>query len=506
MAGQLYLLCGRATWARTAAMVALQLLLVNLHSYYLLGLALTGAFFADRVLRLAWWRVRRVAPPSLEVRRQATMLGTAMAAKAAVAFVNPWGWRIAALPFETLAFLHGHRLWEAQPSSGAWATIGEVISPLSPLANTGLWSVAWFKALLVLLAAGAVCAAWRRRWDWLIVIVLLAGVGVSMRRNMAFCALLGAPLALAAVTGVVGRWGRAWLTAGGAAAVALVSAGLCVSVATQDFYFAQRLPWRLGVGLSPTVLPLGASEWLTRNQPQGRLWTDFDASSNLHYFTAPKPPVPILTNTWAVPPAVMESVLGWLTGTLDFDWARKRFGLESAAFAVDRTTALQGTGYRPLLEVVRDDPAWRLVCIDGRFVVYVRDDGPNAELAARAAITPGNFAVREYIERLRRAGPVPAHALYQGGTTLFLLGWNAHAAELFAAATGDRENYHEAWRMLGASHARMGDERLRAGDRPGAVRQWQLAQEALERSLHIRPDYAPAATDLRAVRQSLGRS
>ncbi|HET6426768.1 MAG TPA: hypothetical protein VFJ30_00045, partial [Phycisphaerae bacterium] len=297
-------------WGTAAGLVGLQWLLVNLHSYFLLGIGLTGAVLAEALVRRLWSREAGG--------RGVVRLAVVLLVQVGVCFVNPWTWRLAVLPIQTLMFMRAHGIAGGgfTETGHPWAMIGEFFRPFAPgvfRESKASWA---YCALLALSAAGVLCAAIRRRWAAVLIVSAMTAASLAMRRNIAPAALVVIPLslwacrdALAGWAGrLLGRFGTAGaLAAGGAmAAVSLYGA---FSVVTHRFYRGERRAVRFGLGVSRTVVPVGAAEWLNAHRPGGRLWTDYNSSSNVMYFTRPHRPVPVLTNTWAYPPETMRRVL-----------------------------------------------------------------------------------------------------------------------------------------------------------------------------------------------------
>ncbi len=377
----------RRWWLPATALVPAQLLLVNLHSYFPLGLALTGAFLVEALLCWGWARLagRREedAPPHGVL---AARLVLVLLAQAAVCFANPWTWRLAVLPIETVLYIHRHNITAATGGMGhPWALITELFSPFGGDAFARAKATKAFYVLLVVAAAGGVAAVWRRRWAWLLVTGGMVAAAFPMRRNMAPAAILAVPVALAALHEALANIPlmarRSRLRRAAALVASAFVAAACVwfaaGVVTQRFYTAEGSRARFGFGFAPTVIPLAACDWLNEQRPEGRLWTGFAVSSSYHYFTRPHRDVPLVTNTWAYPPEVMRRVVEFNFAHRPFGEAARRYGIEIVALRVDRAHTRQAAA-------LNADPAWALVFLDGWDAIFLRRAGPNAALAERA--------------------------------------------------------------------------------------------------------------------------
>ncbi|RPI59482.1 MAG: hypothetical protein EHM48_08810, partial [Planctomycetaceae bacterium] len=114
LTAQMCLLIGRRLGiVSSMVLILLQLIFVNMHSYFLLGLMLTGAFFAEAALRRAWPAIRGRQLGETDRRAmniRLMILGVVLAGQIAVSFVNPWTWRLVTLPFQTVLFVNHNQI------------------------------------------------------------------------------------------------------------------------------------------------------------------------------------------------------------------------------------------------------------------------------------------------------------------------------------------------------------------------------------------------------------
>lgn len=455
-------------WWRVAALTLLQLLLVNVHSYWLLGIGMTLAGLAGAVVNVFLPSRREPTPEASLLSRMYRSLVFRLAAllglQAGAGFVNPWTWRLAAMPFQTLAFFSRHKIStaEARPGGHPWSVIGEFYRPWeSPFAD--IVATKAFILLLVLVLVAIIIAAIRRRWAVGFLLVGMTAMSLAMRRNIALGAILLAPAALACIVAMLGEWSlwkkfTAQPVTPFATAVVLgcIAGGLIGAITSNRFYFDQRRADRFGLGISRVNTPVLAAGWLSEHQPEGRLWTDYDASSNVYYFTrfadrtAPSktvhPNMPILTNTWAYPPDVMRDVHDVSRGVRPFQDVVEQYGLEVAALRVTAVTT-------PLVVELAGNSDWTLVYLDAMHTVWVRGQGANASLARKFAVTHENFDLQSYRRRLTEMDPETAFTFHVAGVTLERLGWFTEAIDVLRTATLESPGYSEAWFELGACYA-----------------------------------------------------
>ncbi len=502
---------GKMKWKSVISLIILQLLLVNLHSYFLLGLGLTGAFVADKFLRYVWNRIRK-SEPDKQLNKSLTVFAITLAGQLTVCFINPWGWRLAVLPIQTLIFLRQNNIVASQTASihgHPWSLIGELFSPFaSNAAFVNTKSTYAFCVFLGISGIGIVWALIKKKWAWLLVMAALTAVSLSMRRNIAFAAILATPLALGACFSLY----RTFVTESPAkkpsyssisliivSAVVIVFSGYFIfTVVTHRFYYNERSPLRFGLGNSELNLPIGPARWLTQHKPQGQVWTSFNSSSNIYYFTQPHPQVPVLTNTWAYPPGVLQEVLEVSRSTAAFESAVKRYSIQTVAIRTDITNSR-------LLKYLDQNPKWSLVFLDAWYCVFIDNTGPNAELAKRFNIRKEAFDVADYSKRLAEVDPMNAYSLNLGSMTLFHLGWYSPAIEILNSATKIDPSYHKAWILKGwcLTHRAIGN--FEAGAFSTARKDFNLARESLLAALRIKPNYKPAKNSLLALEEDMRR-
>ena len=507
LAAELFVLAsGRLTRRGVVALAVLQLLLVNFHSYFLLGLGLTGAFAVEDLLRRIWRRVKR-----REESRLLSLTWVALGVQVLVCLANPWTWRLAIMPVQTLFFMRAHHIAGGSGVEGGhpWAVIGEFFSPFAE----GVFEVSrvsvFYIALLAAAAAGGLCAAWLRRWAHVLIVAVLTAASLTMRRNIAPAAILVTPLALSALRDALSPLATRLLRAGtrralrAALASLLVIAGVLgiVSLDNQSFYSSESRPVRMGLGASPIALPISAGRWITDHRPAGKLWSDYNTSSNIHWFAEPHPLVPVLTNTWAYPPDEMALVLAISRGRADYCPVFDRLGVQTAVARVGRTSS-------PLVRRLLADAVWAVVDIDATHIVFLRADGANAALARREAITPATLDVAGYLRKLEAMAPGDSFPVYLGASLLTELRWNARAVEVIDHALSrwpDAPRTERLWDMKGTCLVALGRRAFlgRPADVQEGRRLWEQARGCFVKALEINGDYTPAADHLRLIDEDI---
>ncbi len=507
LTAELYVLCvWPAGLKQLLAMAGLQLLLVNVHSYFMLGWMLAGAFFAQSLVEWLWRHVRDRAPPP-EFGRSLGWRSATLAGMLAVALVNPWTWRLAILPIQTLLYMREHHVAGSygpqQPDMHPWSRIAEFYAPFARGFEGG--AAEWaFIVVLALAAAGGLAALANRKWAWAIIIAAMTMVSLSMRRNIAPAAMVIAPVAIAGVTTAIRAYARRRPasstkapTAAIVASIVVAAAGvvLSMSVVSQRFYTWQRLPFRFGAAMSELQMPMGACRWLGEHNPPGTIWTDYVTSSNVHYFAHRD--VPALTNTWAFPPDTMDMLLKINVGMSSFHAVRARYGIQTVALRVDDFATA------PLAYKLAKSSHWSVVYLDALHVVFLRREGPTAQMASQLAITPEKLDLDAVVRAAAQSDPSAPYGTYLAARTLWNIGWDDDAIDVLDRLTKTQPDDARAWYELGRCLAERGTIRLGNGENYFGPRDLERACAAFDHALSLEPGNGDAQSSRQNARHTL---
>jgi hypothetical protein len=418
------------SWFWVGTMMVIQLLYVNFHGYFLLSLAITGSVLTEYLLFALNNRFvdkdmsRYHANMKVVSRLSITLIGIVL-----VCFINPWGWRLALLPFQTLLYMKKPMIVgkEFLNHSNPWASTLEfrktiyeqwpsIISDYAFMIMLVLAAVAIVFQLVVLLlklyqkmstrGGGASNQDMSRvRWGYLFMIVGMVLVGLQMWRNIAVASLIVIPASLICITDGLhyfsGKkiFGRAHLKLVALASAAVVTLSVYggFQIINGKLFDADRIYTHFGFGISNTWLPIGAAEWLNEYAPDARIWCDFDISSTLRFFTHPHKELPILTNTWAYPPDVLVLNETYRVIGGRFDLITDRYNIDAV---VTRLPASSN-----LIRQLSSNPDWKMVHVEGFNVLYLRSKGKYGKLAAEHEIRSNSFDINSFVSQQLRKDP-----------------------------------------------------------------------------------------------------
>ncbi|MCD4825035.1 MAG: hypothetical protein K8S55_10520 [Phycisphaerae bacterium] len=491
-------------WRVIILLIFLQWLLVNLHSYFLLGLAISVAVLAEYALRwlVSWRSASADSDERAVLAGGCKKLAVLLAGQVAVCFANPWTWRLAVLPVQTLAYIRTHKI-NAGPGAHPWSLLGEFQKTTFLFRNwtNDITNIA-FAAMLVCVAAALLAAVLRRRWSWLLVLVGMTMVAMSMQRNIHVAAMLLIPVSLAAiwqgVAGFAARYGGKVRQAGRLIiAVGILVGCVCVSalVVTNRLYDGEGWLVRFGTGYSRVHMPVGPARWLNEHNPKGRLWCCSTATSNLHFFTRPHREMPMITNTWSLPPATLQMVF-------DVNRANDRVDFPQLGRRYDISVVVTGPG--KFFGQLRQDRRWALVFLEGQFAIFMRLDGPDGKLARQTALHPTKVDPAKLAARTRQLDPKPVHVLGQLGEMLLQLRWPEHAVAVSQATVDAREDAI-AWNRLGLALYLRGMMK-KASKQRGAVEDFRQAERAFARSMELGNTHPNITKNLQAARQQISHT
>ncbi len=487
-----------------AVLFALQLLLVNLHSYFLLGLALTLAFVVGSAL--AWKLPARDRASAVE-KRSMRRYSAALMLQLVACFVHPWHVHAFVLPFKTLAYLsQTDAMGKAGDTTGSsWAAISEFQSPFSFLGEPINAVTIYAYLTLLLVAVVALAGMWlRRRWSWALVMIGIALVSFQMRRNIAPFGLLIAPVAVLGWWQWVGNWKAATQLRGanvGAILTIAFCAGIVFLIVSGRLYFYERRTTRQwGTGYHDLTFSAAAVDWLAAQEGvKPDLYVDYFASSNALIGLPPRFKLFVDTNTFAYDEATLRATQDLEQGRLDHNAFFDRYGIHTVLLRAGSNTQLL------IRQMMKDETTWALAYVDRAHVIFLRRG-----LQAHAEIL-----LRDKINSLDEGWAATQIAatdgpMYERALTLttianvpLALGFDEAAVPLLVASLELVPDHAEAWRYLGVAYGNLGNAAARKGEYAATKTHWQQAIDAFERAVSLDGNDKDAATYLDNTRRML---
>ena len=441
------------------ALIAVHWVAIQFHSYWVLGLFLVAASWIEEVI--SWHRGHRQdAVPLPAGGERLQRLTIALGGMIVVSLLNPWTWRLAVLPFQTILFLSANEI-PADPAAlvrHPWATISEFLPPFRGSTHLTRPIVAYL-GILGLTALGAAAAVRDGRWARLAVMAFMVAISLKMRRNLAPAAVILVPLALASIaevlrtanpTGILirgARWARAIRVPVSVAVIAFASYWT-VSVVTDHFYYDQRSPTRFGAGHSSLHIPVDASRLLSQMPGNVRVFTSFNLSSTVMYFGREDQrfrQVPILTNTWAYPAITTLALNMKLRRGRPYRQNKPDYsGFFAFAAKYDvGIVMLDCSKPEAGLATFLLHNGWQWVHFDVRYLILLRPDLEFPEGLREKR------SLEKIIDDIRRRETLAAYPLFLMARSFSQLGMIQQAEQCSRACVEHDPSYREAWYLLG---------------------------------------------------------
>lgn len=495
------------------ALVLLQLLWVNLHSYFLIGLMLTGAYAAVGVVGLL--PGRSDDGETTNRRSQVRLLVAALVFQIAVCFINPWFHEGAMFPFGALRNLKERGVLASEPGQTAadspWSAISEFHSPWSHVGlRAGSRTLFGYVVLLALAAIATVVAILRRRWAELLFLAILFAMSLQMRRNIAQFALAGAPIAIcliAAARNGIGPSAVRKLGSMGASVTVMVFAIVwCIGIVEGRFYFSERrLNREFGAGWSDRSFINGAAAWLASQadtsgvfNPGDGLFVNYNASSNVLPWLGHRFRMLVDTNTFAYDEDVLGLAQRLGQGTPQYTEDLDTLGL--GVVLIQCGADADGLAR----QLAADFTEWQLVYFDQRAVIFVRRTSRHVPLIAVNRLNSSKLDPNTWIAETRGSARSRALQLGMAAQVPLVLNWSDRAIPILQQAVQLAPDYDEAWVNLGQCFGiRANRARVEGRTAEQAATDLQEAIRCFETALRVYPKSAEAAINLHKARQSL---
>jgi tetratricopeptide (TPR) repeat protein len=485
---------GIQSWRGVAAIAMVQLAWVNLHSYFLVGVLITGCWLVGDAARWLSSKKRRTDAVG-DVRRQGRWLIVALAVQVAMCFANPWLHRGAIFPIATLEYLRRGQVMgggEGWSGESAWSIISEFKSPFSFLDEpSSARTIHAYLLLLPVAVVGAVALAAQGRLGAACAVLLLVVMSTQMRRNIAQLALVASPLAaMAFSTGAakLGQWpaGRRLRDVFAIVVIGLLLWWTYGIVAGRFYYDERRLTRQLGTGYSGRVFPIDAVQWLAaQSSLQPNLYVNYFASSSTLPWLPERFKLFADTNTFAYEEQVLATAHRLGMGEIDpapiFEEHR-----------VNVVLLLCGPDTQMLIRRLAVDGNWALVYFDRHAVVFARRMAEHAGLIASSQRSERDLDAGAWIASIGESGSQRALELGLAAGVPLSLGWHGAAIELAKEAVRIAPDYYEGWQYLGVSHGNRGNLAGREGRYGDSQREYTEALMCFNRVLALKPDHTEA--------------
>ena len=473
----------------------LQLVWVNLHSYFLVGIMLTGCFLTASVLQ---FQMRRSGPDLEERKKSLRLLAGALAIQCAACFVNPWLHRGAVFPFATLGYLKSASVMagdEGWTGDSAWSAISEFKSPFAFLDQPiNIRTIHAYLGVLSIAVLGVIALIAQGRLGAALSVLILFAMSTQMRRNICQFALAAAPLAMVAFSQV-----KPWAADVAVAArrvrfvAILVTIGIAAwwtfGIVEGRFYYDERRINRVfGAGYNERVFATDAANWIAdhADEIKPNLYVNYFASSNTLPWLPKKFRVFVDTNTFAYRETSLAEAYRLGMGQLDHTAFFREHDVNVVLLHCGSDTQML------VRALVNDYTEWALVYIDRHAVVFVRRIMDHVPIIRANPVKQADLDPAKWIVETTGSPSQKALDLGIAAGVPLSLAWHTQALALAEEATRLAPDYHEAWQFQGVSYGNLGNEAAKAGHFDEAERQYTRAVECFAKVLVIVPDQKEA--------------
>lgn len=509
MLAMLALLNGRSLTRRRIILLAiLQLAWVNFHSYFLVGLMLTGAYAGT-----AWIRVLLAGPSRPDAggeSARARLLMWALAIQIAVCFINPWGYRGATFPVQALRSLEAGGILGSTPDRAAtdnpWSLISEFHSPWSHFEmRVASRTLSGYVLVVALSGLAAIMAIRRGRWAELLFLVALFAMSCQMRRNIAQFALAGVPIAMCLLVAPVSldqpiRRFRALIGNIATVGLAVLAVVWIVGIVDGRFYYSERrLNREFGFGYSSRSFANDAAAWLGRQADvEPGLFVNYNASSNALPKLGGRFKLLVDTNTFAYNEDTLGLAQRLGQGSDRYAETLEKLGLQAALIqcGADADALVR--------QLAADYTEWALVYFDRQAVIFVRRIPAHVPLISANRVDAARLDPAAWMTAAPSSGIARAVDLTASAAVPLALEWHDRAMPMLQDAVAAAPDYDEAWVNLGKCFG-IRANRARAEGRTAdeAAVDLREAIRCFERAKAIHPLSVEAASNLQKANQSL---
>ena len=366
----------------------LMLVWVNSEGLWPVGFVVMFAYLLEEIVFVYLPGISRrfAMNPSIHSRQTLIRLALVLAISGALVFINPYGLRGVIFPWTLF-----------QEVSFRESFLGKAINEFrNPFTNLP-WIVRSAYISLIVISVLFFGAVLRKKKIYPAALLLWIGfliISVSALRNVALFALvtaagIGAILSeepdqeILSFAGVRDRLSR--LRAFGAAGLLLLMVFLGVDLVRSRFFIRNNFIIRFGVGAMETQYPLRACRFLREISPELesadglKIFDDLGSAGNLIWTGYPD---------WKVYVDPRLEVYGdkfyehyaYLFGD------PRSFEGEDAKYGFDAVVLSELKKYEDFIRYLYHNPAWAMVYLDGRSVIFLKQPGPAHPDPARAAV------------------------------------------------------------------------------------------------------------------------
>jgi len=350
----------------------IQLFWVNIHGGFVIGLFLTAFFVTGEIIetKIPYFSKLRPKGNSLKLGNLFMLL----LAVFFVCFANPYGYKLAAYP---LSFM-GNKFLQKN--------VLEWLSPFLYIHMNREDIILSFILLFILCVLSFILNIKKMRPFLLLCFMAFLYLGLLARRNLTLFAIFSSIFFGLNITSIIDRsltlkriLSKARTTM--SICLILILGALIFSIATNRYYNWLGVPQDFGLGVSRTLEPVLASNFIKENDIKGNLFNDYDFGAYFIYSLYPSQRgfIDGRIDTYGED-FYKNDYMAFLSG--DINTVKKL----SDKYKIDIFVLKMGKEQPLMSNLLKDSKGFKLVYFDEASVIIARDTEQNEELISKYAI------------------------------------------------------------------------------------------------------------------------
>ncbi len=453
----------------------LQLIWVNMHSLFILGLLMVFAWLAGELAA----GILKTRDDNLIRGSKYNRLLLILFLMSAACFINPYGIKGVSHPF--LLFT------EIGEGANVWM---KTISELQPSFSMSMDSpVRIYYILLIVITAMSFMMNLRKvNITYLILYLGFLYISIKARRNISLFAFIAAPVAILNISNPSGEVNKFIEKYRGfiinkqivfAALVMIISVFWIIDVASSNYFIKKNDVKRFGLGVSGSLYPEKAVDFIVENNIKGNMFNANSIGGYLIWRLTPERKV-FVDGRWEV--YGREFMDNYKAALTDMESFKKLLNRHEVNYILLNHISMES---RRLFVGLYRDKGWELVYFDDIAAVLVRGIKEN-----RSIIRDNPVDFSNLIKKPEKDKKLFQYNNFMKGMFFYSIEKYRNAAYEFSQAVLINPEYYEAYNNLGNTYQLM--------------EEYDRAVDAYNKTIRLKPDYTAAKINLAGLYAKTG--